>query len=187
MTPSMLRSALEAYLSGARSLPDMVAALRNLGAVPSGKVQARIESLLHEADLALNPRPEASRWPGSVAVVRGLAGELLDSLPASDDTPEVEAILARLACLAGEIERRFGIELVGLAGSTAAASRTVFSDIDVAAIERRETNLADISGATEALRQALHRPVDLVMLDRVEPAFRARFSSNLLPIRAGSA
>lgn len=187
MTPSMLRSVLQSYLAGTCSLSDLVADLRSLGTAPSAKVQARIESLLHEAGLVLDAQPNFTPSLGSVAVARGLACELLDSLPDGDVAPDVDVVMAALTRQAPDIAQRFGIEIVGLGGSTVAASRTAFSDIDLAAKATRKVKLADIAGATEALRLALDWPVDLVMLDLAEPAFRDRFSSTLLPVMAGAA
>jgi predicted nucleotidyltransferase len=186
LKPSEVRAVLEPYLAGQSNLLDLVARLRAIGPAPSRKVQAKIESLLHEAALTIDPQSNASSWPGSIAVVRGLANEILDSLPNRDVVPHVETVVSELSRQASTIAGRFGIALVGLGGSTVAANRTAFSDIDVAARAMRKITLADIAGASDVLNTALDWPVDLVLLDHAEPEFLERFEKNLIPLMAGA-
>lgn len=182
MTPSSLRAVLEPFLAGTMGLAQMVDSMRALGESPSSKVQGRIASLLHEADLLLNPDPRPSRWPASPAVVSGLAGELLDTLPETDSPPALDAVMSILAKLRPEFSRDFGIDLLGLGGSAAKGTNTAFSDLDVAARCNREIRLKDIAGATLRARDELAWPVELVLLDHAEQPFRDRFASSILPI-----
>jgi predicted nucleotidyltransferase len=182
MTPSSLRAVLEPFLAGTMSLAQMVEGLRALGESPSSKVQGLVASLLYEADLLLTPERNTSRWPTSPAVVSGLAGELLDTLPEADSPPTLDAVMSILAKLGPEFSRDFGIDILGLGGSTAKGTNTAFSDLDVAAQCNRDVRLKDIAGAMLRARDELAWPVELVFLDRAEQPFRDRFASSILPI-----
>jgi predicted nucleotidyltransferase len=184
MTPTALRSVVMHYLDGESSPSEFALALRALGRAPSIKVQARIETILDEIDRFLNIGVVVSRWPASLAVVRGLAGELLDTLPESNMPPKVDEIIEALKVIHGRIETQYGVDLIGLGGSSVSAKRTSFSDIDIAVKTTRKVSLMDMARATDAIRQALNWPVDLVFLDFAEPAFSDRFARNLIPIRA---
>jgi predicted nucleotidyltransferase len=187
MTPTALRSVLLDYLDGALSLPEYAGGLHALGQSPSVKVQGRVETLLDEIDRLCHVEAIASRWPPSLAVLRGLTGELLDSLPDGNIPPEVGVIIDTLSGLHDGVAAQYGIELIGLGGSSISGNRTLFSDIDVAVKTTRKVSLMDMASATDAVRRALHWPVDLVFLDFAEPEFRDRFECNLIRLKAVAA
>jgi predicted nucleotidyltransferase len=187
MTPTALRSVLLHYLDGALSLSEYASGLRALGRAPSVKVQVRVQTILDEIDRLHNENVVASRWPPSLAVLRGLTGELLDSLPEGNTPPEVDAIMDTLSSLHDRVKDLYGVDFIGLGGSSIGAKRSSFSDIDVAVKTTRKVSLMDMAGATDAVRQALHWPVDLVFLDFAEPAFRDRFEGNLIRLQADAA
>ena len=186
MTPTALRKLLVAFLDGDKSLSELAIELCALGQSPSAKVAARIESLLEEIRGLQDTKTTHSRWPRSAFIVRGLVGELLDSLPEHNVPPEIKSILTTLEKLKPQIDKAYGVALVGLGGSSISASRTAFSDIDIAVKTTRKVTLFDMAHANESIAQALNWPVDLVFLDFAEPPFRERFLQNLVSLEATS-
>jgi predicted nucleotidyltransferase len=178
MTPTTLRSVLNHFLDGSSGLDRLAADLRGLGPPPSGKIAGRVASLLDAIADVLQPGARPKKWSPTPAVVRGLALELLDTLPKVDTLPPLDVIQAKLDGLRARIARDYGIELVGLGGSIASGTSSNFSDIDVAATANRRLGLADMVGAIDLMHEALGWPVDLVMLDFAEPAFRQRFEKD---------
>lgn len=92
------------------------------------------------------------------------------------------AILERLRRLRPEMERRFGVERIGLFGSAARGTLSDASDIDLLVAFRGKGTLDGYFDLKGYLEQALGRPVDLVTERGLKPLARASVERDLIRV-----
>lgn len=93
-------------------------------------------------------------------------------------------VLQRLRETRDEMEERYGIRLVGIAGSLARGESRPDSDIDVLVDIVRAPSLFELSRAEHHLEEAigLGRAVDIVLREGMRPGARALIESDLVPL-----
>jgi hypothetical protein len=93
-------------------------------------------------------------------------------------------ILAVLRAQRENIERLYGLRMVGITGSVARGEDGSGSDIDVVVDVVRTPSLFDLSRAERLLEEAIgiETPVDLVLREGLRPPLRARIERDLIPI-----
>ena len=95
----------------------------------------------------------------------------------------LDDIKAELRRLKPEIESRYPIRLLSIFGSFVRGEQTAQSDVDVLA-ERvgEKLSLFDIIDVEHNMQDALKRPVDLLLIDRVRARIRDRVLAEAVPL-----
>ena len=95
-----------------------------------------------------------------------------------------ERVLAALRANRENIERRYGVRMIGIVGSVARGDATENSDLDVMADIVGMPSLFDLSHAEWDLEEAvgLGLPVELVLRKGIRPAFREYIERDLVPL-----
>ena len=87
-----------------------------------------------------------------------------------------------------ELQRRFGIESVGIFGSVSRGEDTEDSDIDILYIfQENRGNLHDYAGAAEYLEKLLGREIDFVSLEFMNPNLRPYVEKDMILFGGGKA
>jgi predicted nucleotidyltransferase len=87
-----------------------------------------------------------------------------------------------------ELQRRFGIESVGIFGSVSRGEDTEDSDIDFLYIfQENRGNLNDYAGAAEYLEKLLGREIDFVSLEFMNPNLRPYVEKDMILFGGGKA
>ena len=83
-----------------------------------------------------------------------------------------------------DIERRYGLRMIGIVGSVARGEAGNASDIDVFVDIIRTPSLFEISGAEGELEDdmGVGLPVQFVFREDIRPAMRARMERDLIPL-----
>jgi hypothetical protein len=95
-----------------------------------------------------------------------------------------EKVLAALRARRDEIERRYGVRMVGIVGSVARGEATEKSDIDVMVDITGRPTLFSLSRAERDLADAvgLGLPVELVLREGMRPASREFMERDLVAL-----
>ncbi len=95
-----------------------------------------------------------------------------------------EKIVTALRSKRADIERAYGMRLVGIVGSVARGEATTESDIDVLVDIVSTPSLFQIAGAEQELEQAvgLGLPVEFVFREDLKPGMRARMERDFVPL-----
>jgi hypothetical protein len=95
-----------------------------------------------------------------------------------------DKVLAALRAKRDEVERRYGVRMIGIVGSVARGEATSVSDVDVIADVVGTPSLFDLSHAEWDLEEAvgLGLPVELVLRKGMRPVFREHIERDLLPL-----
>ena len=99
-------------------------------------------------------------------------------------TVDRDKVLKALRERREEIERRYGLRMVGIVGSVARGEATEESDIDVFVDVVRTPTLFEISRAERDVQGAagLDMSVEFVFREDLRPAARARMERDLIPL-----
>jgi hypothetical protein len=99
-------------------------------------------------------------------------------------TVDRDRVLAALRAKRDEVERRYGVRMIGIVGSVARGEATSVSDVDVIADVVGTPSLFDLSHAEWDLEEAvgLGLPVELVLRKGMRPVFREHIERDLLPL-----
>jgi predicted nucleotidyltransferase len=183
LTPSQVRSVLEPFVDGDVDVDLFTDRLIQL--VGALQVQQEIPHQLRnlfEETIRLRDGKKPEDWTApSLAVVLGLAREIMDRLPVSDEVPVQSEVIATLKRVAFELERKHGYRLVGIIGSVANQTATPFSDVDVIVEDVGRTDHWGSLALSEDLSNILFRPVDTICLAHMAPERRARFEIGMVP------
>ena len=80
-----------------------------------------------------------------------------------------------------ELQRRFGIEGIGIFGSVSRGEDTQDSDIDILYVFQKDRgNLRDYAGAAEYLEDLFKREIDFVSLEFMNPNLRPLVEKNMI-------
>ena len=95
-----------------------------------------------------------------------------------------EKLLAALRERRAEIERHYGIRMIGIVGSVARGEATADSDVDVFVDIIRTPTLFEIARAERdvQLTAGVELPVDFVFREDLRPSLRARMERDLIAI-----
>lgn len=99
-------------------------------------------------------------------------------------TVDRDTVLAALRAKRAEIERRYGVRVIGVVGSVARGQATDESDIDVMAEITGRPTLFSLSRAERDLEEAvgLGMPVELVFGENMRPSGRKLIERDLVPL-----
>ena len=99
-------------------------------------------------------------------------------------TIDREKIVAALRSKRGDIERAYGMRLIGILGSVARGEATSDSDIDVLVDIVSTPTLFQIAGAERELERVvgLGLPVEFVFREDLKPGMRARMERDFVPL-----
>jgi predicted nucleotidyltransferase len=99
-------------------------------------------------------------------------------------TVDREKVLVALREKRNDIERRYGLRMVGIIGSVARGQATEQSDVDVFVDVVRTPTLFEMAGAEIELQDAMGStlPVQFVFREDLRPAMRARMERDLIPL-----
>ena len=99
-------------------------------------------------------------------------------------TVDRDKVLATLRAKREDIERRYGLRMVGIVGSVARGEATEGSDVDVMAEIIGTPSLFDLSRAEWDLEEAvgLGMPVELVLRKGMRPVYREYIERDLIPL-----
>ena len=99
-------------------------------------------------------------------------------------TVDREKVLQALRSRRDDIERRYGVRMIGIVGSVARGEATEESDVDVVADIIGMPSLFDLSHAEWDLEEAvgLGLPVELVLRKGMRPVFREYIERDLVPL-----
>lgn len=99
-------------------------------------------------------------------------------------TPDQSRVLSTLRSKREEIERLYGLRMIGIAGSVARGEARADSDIDVVVDIIRTPSLFRLSQAERFLEEAIgtESPVDLVLRKDLRPPSRAMIERDLIPL-----
>ena len=95
-----------------------------------------------------------------------------------------ERVLAALRSKRDDIERRYGVRMIGIVGSVARGEATHESDVDVIVDIVETPTLFDLFHAEQELQEAigLGLPVEFVLREGMRPSGRALIERDLLPL-----
>ncbi len=99
-------------------------------------------------------------------------------------TVDREKVVAALRSKRADIERIYGMRLVGIVGSVARGDATAESDIDVFVDIVSTPTLFQIADAERELEQAvgLGLPIEFVFREDLKPGMRARIERDFIPL-----
>lgn len=87
-----------------------------------------------------------------------------------------------------ELQRRFGIECIGIFGSVSRGEDTEDSDIDILYIFQKDRgNLRDYAGAADYLENLFGREIDFVSLEFMNPNLRPYVEGDMILFGGGKA
>ncbi len=93
-------------------------------------------------------------------------------------------VLAALRAKRSEIERQYGVRLVGIVGSVARGEETAESDLDVVVDITGLPSYFGLARAEHDLEEAVGvgLPIELVLREGLQPAFRELMERDLIPL-----
>ena len=92
-----------------------------------------------------------------------------------------ESVLGKLERNLPEIQRRFGVDTLGIFGSVSRGEDTAESDVDVLyRFDEEHGRLSDIVGLHDYLVQLFGRELDLVSVEYVSPLIREAVSADAM-------
>ena len=89
----------------------------------------------------------------------------------SNASMDRQGVVATLAALRPDLERRFGVKRIGVFGSVAREEATPTSDVDII-VELEAPTFDHYMDLKFHLEDVLERPVDLVLADTIKPRIR---------------
>ncbi len=95
-----------------------------------------------------------------------------------------DKVLATLREKRDDIERRYGMRMIGITGSLARGEAAENSEIDIMVDIIRTPSLFEISRAERDLEGAdgIGAPVELVLREALRPTIRAHMERDLIPL-----
>jgi hypothetical protein len=97
-------------------------------------------------------------------------------------TVDRDKVIAALRASREDIERRYGLRMVGVVGSVARGEAGPDSDVDVFVDVIRTPSLFEISRAEREVQKTAGLPVDFVLREDLRPATRARMERDLIAL-----
>jgi predicted nucleotidyltransferase len=184
LTPSQVRSVLAPFLDGEIEVDLFTDRLIELVGTRqvSQELPPELRNLFDEAKRLRDGKKPGDWTDPSLAVVKGLARELFDRLPHSDEVPVRSDEIDKLRHAASELEKKHGYRLLGIIGSVASETATPFSDVDVIVEDVGGTDHWRSFALSEDLSSILYRPVDTICLADMAPERRARFEIGMVPL-----